>query len=47
MKTFKDVMRESTEIDKEMLELMQTLGYKSIEEAAKDAEEALKLMGGM
>ena len=46
MKSFKEIMEESKRIDKEMENLMQFIGYKSLEAAAKDAEEFLKLIGG-
>ena len=47
VKTFKDIEKESETVNKEMENLMQFLGYKSLEAAAKDAEEFLKLIGGV
>ena len=41
MKSFKEIMEESKWIDKEMESLMQSIGYESLEEASKDAEELL------
>ena len=46
MKTFKEIIEESKAIDQEMENLMQSIGYESLEAAAKDAEEFLKLIGG-
>ena len=46
MKTFKEVIEESKRIDKEMEKLLQSIGYKNLEEASKDAEEVLKMIGG-
>ena len=46
MKTFKEIMEESKAIDQEMENLMQSIGYESLEVAVKDAEEFLKLIGG-
>ena len=46
MKSFKEIMEESKRIDQEMESLMQSIGYESLEAAAKDAEEFLKLIGG-
>ena len=46
MKTFKEIMEESKTIDQEMENLMQSIGYESLEVAVKDAEEFLKLIGG-
>ena len=40
-------MEESKRIDKEMEELLQSIGYKDLEEASKDAEETLKMVEGM
>ena len=45
--TFKEIMEESKRIDKEMENLMQSIGYESLEVATKDAEEFLKLIGGV
>ena len=47
MKSFKEIMEESKRIDEEMESLMQSIGYESLEAAAKDAEEFLKLIGGV
>ena len=44
MKSFKEIMEESKRIDKEMEKLLQSIGYKDLEEASKDAEETLKLI---
>ena len=46
MKTFKEIMEESKRIDEEMESLIQSMGYESLEEASKDAEETLKMIGG-
>ena len=46
MKSFKEIMEESKRIDKEMEKLLQSIGYKDLEEASKDAEETLKMIGG-
>ena len=46
MKTFKEIMEESKRIDGEMESWMQSIGYESLEAAAKDAEETLKMIGG-
>lgn len=46
MKTFKQIMEESKAIDEEMNDLMKAIGYKDLEEASKDAEEFLNLIGG-
>ena len=46
MKSFKEIMEESKRIDEEMESLMKSMGYESLEEASKDAEEFLKLIGG-
>ena len=46
MKSFKEIMEESKRIDKEMEKLLQSIGYKDLEEASKDAEETLKMVGG-
>ena len=47
MKSFKEIMEECIRIDKEMENLMQFIGYKRLEAAAKDAVEFLKLIGGV
>ncbi|MBP3928186.1 MAG: hypothetical protein J6D47_01295 [Peptostreptococcaceae bacterium] len=47
MKTFKEIMEESKRIDEEMESLMQSIGYENLEVAVKDAEEFLKLIGGV
>ena len=46
IKTFKEIMEESKAIDQEFENLMKSIGYESLEAAAKDAEEFLKLIGG-
>ena len=46
MKSFKEIMEENKRIDEEMEILMQSIGYESLEVAAKDAEEFFKLIGG-
>ena len=47
MKSFKEIMEESKRIDEEMESLMQSIGYENLETAVKDAEEFLKLIGGV
>ena len=47
IKSFEEIMEESKAIDEEMESLMQSIGYESLEAVAKDAEEFLKLIGGV
>ena len=46
VKTFKDIEKESETINKEMENLMQSIGYKDLEEAFEDANSFLNFIGG-
>ena len=46
MESFKEIMEESKRIDEEMEKLLQSIGYKDLKEASKDAKETLKMIGG-
>lgn len=46
VKTFKDIEKESETINKEMENLMQSIGYKDLEEAFEDANNFLNFIGG-
>ena len=46
-KTISELLNEIEETDKRMNKLMQSLGYKDIIEAGEEAEEILKIIGGI
>ena len=46
-KTISELLNEIEETDKRMNKLMKSLGYKDIIEAGEEAEEILKIIGGI
>ena len=46
VKTFKDIEKESETMNKKMENLMQSIGYKDLEEAFEDANNFLNFIGG-